>query len=107
MEHFLTGTYTDIPYALRILLVLALRVGWYLLVAVAFLGLWQLCKVARAPVRSVVWWGAAFVLYTNIMYSFFAHAEVRYAIPIIPWYFLGVVAVLASIMPFLRKENTN
>src|SRR3989344_3999980 len=79
----LAGDNRSFPKGLRILLVLGVRLLWY-----GFLAVVSIAFIWHA--RDLKAWGLILgvILYYNIMYSLLTHAEVRYILTVMPFYFL-------------------
>lgn len=85
-DHLFVDTYTWAPTAVRILILLLLRSAWLMLMLVAIGKAVQILWHRRE--RMSVLLMAVLVLYVNGMYALFAHAEVRYLLPVMPFYIL-------------------
>ena len=87
IDHLLVDTHTTLSPWIKIGLLLGIHLLWFALIGFIF---WQIIKTIRVynktPHALVII--SMFVLYTNLIYTGFAHAEVRYALPIMPFYFI-------------------
>lgn len=100
MMHFLAEGREDIPEAVKIAINLGIRIPWFLFVAVTLI-------TAVTYLRA--WAGlsvlALFVLYHNAMYIFLTHAEVRYLLAAMPFYFLFFTIFLEWFHGFVTKRR--
>lgn len=102
MMHFLAEGRDNIPEAVKIAINLGIRIPWHLFVivtffsAVTYLGAWAGLSVL-----------ALFVFYHNAMFIFLSHAEVRYLLAAMPFYFLFFVEGLRILYQrFFANTNT-
>ncbi|OGZ45450.1 MAG: hypothetical protein A2756_00325 [Candidatus Ryanbacteria bacterium RIFCSPHIGHO2_01_FULL_48_27] len=87
LEHLFVGTYPGMPLWLKIAIILGIRTVWYGFIAIALWWIFREMVRCGDYVQSVVFWSIGLlVLYTNALYAGFAHAEVRYALPLMPIY---------------------
>ena len=95
LDRLFVGSHTRIPDALKIIIVLAIRLPWYVFVGIAW---WTAARVLYDGWRraSALVWMAVLIFYTSAIYALLAHAEVRYALVIMPFYFLFFVLFFAS-----------
>jgi 4-amino-4-deoxy-L-arabinose transferase-like glycosyltransferase len=95
MENLFVGTYLFLPSGVKVFIIGILWMAWYLFVGIslwsAFRQGWRSWRSQEKSSRQVFILMALFILYTNGMYSLFAHAEVRYAVPMLPFYMLFFV----------------
>lgn len=94
LDHLFVGTHTALPNALKIMMILAIRLPWYAFVGLAW---WAAARVIYNGWRraSALVWMAVLIFYTNAIYALLAHAEVRYALVIMPFYFLFFILFFA------------
>ncbi len=100
MERFLVDT--ALSFVQRIGINLILRIPWLIFIAIVFLMTFRILATVRHGVPSLLAWLAAIVLYTNAAYAFLAHAEVRYIVVVMPFYFLFAVMWLRH---YFAHEN--
>jgi len=81
--HLFVGTKNYIPAVLKILILLSIRIIWYAFLAILLYGMIKHIKEWQT-------WGiiSMLIIYYNVMYVFLTHSEVRYALMIMPFYFL-------------------
>ncbi len=105
IDHVFVGTHENIPDAAKITILLAVYGGWFLFIALV---MWMFLKELWAAVRtgqfSNMTWVVALVLYFNVMYSVFTHAEVRYILPVMPLYFLFLTFLVQNILAKRRAK---
>ena len=97
IDHLFVGTYMFIPAWLKIVILVGMYALWF---GFMFISLWCAFKAGWNIVRkrefSDMIWIVLLIFYFNFMYSVFAHAEVRYLLPVMPFYFLFFTFFLRS-----------
>lgn len=86
-------THASLSPSKKLFILLAIFVSWYLFVIAAWISAWYYLRAWRT-------WGLfLFVIgYVNIMYALFTHAEPRYLMPVMPFYFLFFAGGLNLVM---------
>lgn len=101
MMHFLADGHDNMSEAVKIVVNLGIRIAWFLFVIVT------LCTAA---VYLNAWAGlsvlALFVFYHNAMHIFLTHAEVRYLLAAMPFYFLFFAICLKWFHGLVTKRRT-
>lgn len=101
MMHFLAEGREDISEAVKIAINLSIRIPWFLFVAATLI-------TAAAHLRA--WAGlsvfALFVFYHNVTHIFLTHAEVRYLLAAMPFYFLFFAIFLRWFHGLVTKRRT-
>ncbi len=97
IDHMFVGTYPQIPGIVKILILLLIHVPWYAFIVVVFIMAFKLAwQIIRQKKFSSMVWILLLVFYLNFMYAFFTHAEPRYVLPVMPFYFLFFTQALYS-----------
>ncbi len=87
MERLFVDTYQEIPASIKIMGLLSVHLVWLAFVgAVFWKGFYWLTGMRRRA--SFEAWVVLFIGYTNAAYALLAHAEVRYLLVVMPFYFL-------------------
>ncbi len=94
--HTFVGTKVRIPDILKIVAMLFARLIWFLFLGLVLYGFRQVARnwFLFLPILF-------FILYVNSVYALVSHAEARYIVPILPFYFL--LATIA--FRLLRKQE--
>lgn len=102
MMHFLADEHNAMPEAAKVAVNLGIRIAWFLFViaalfaAAAYLNAWAGLSML-----------ALFVFYHNAMFIFLSHAEVRYLLAAMPFYFLFFAEGLRfTYQRFFASTNT-
>lgn len=100
MMHFLAEGHDNISEAVKIAINLGIRIAWFLFViatlftAAVYLSAWTELSII-----------AFFVFYHNAMFIFLSHAEVRYLLAAMPFYFLFFAVFLRWFHGLLINER--
>jgi len=92
ISHIFVDTYRAIPSILKIGMLLAVFITWFLFVAIVFYAFYKKIHLWKS-------WGVMLVLIFcfNALYILASHAEARYVLPVMPFYFLLFGDFLANI----------
>lgn len=89
IDHLFVGTRDFIPFFAKVGILLGIRIVWYGLMAIIFLQIYRSSKkVLREHHFDEMAWIILLTLYVNAMYSLFTTTEVRYILPVVPFYCL-------------------
>jgi uncharacterized membrane protein YoaK (UPF0700 family) len=59
------------------------RLAWFLLIGIAIFGAFQ--SIVQWRIFAIL---IFYIVYFNVMYALVSHAEARYMLPVLPFYFL-------------------
>lgn len=98
IDRMFVDTYQSVPTVLKLSALIVGRLMWY----VGFIGLalWAVVRRLISPKEWATPFGlmALFILYSNAVYSLLAHAEVRYLVVALPFYFIFFTDALQNII---------
>lgn len=100
MVHTFVGTKDHIPDSLKVTALVSIRFLWYVFLGAVFYAFWKVKKDWSS-------WGLILflVVYFNGMYALASHAEARYIVPILPFYFLFAVVAFKRFLGFSSTAN--
>lgn len=91
VDHMFVGTHPDLPVFGKIVFLMLMRILWYGFIVIVF---WEIGRNLRRGWKQGYIddfiWILVLVLYTNGIYAMFTATEVRYVLPVMPFYFLCV-----------------